>query len=186
MSQLQNKYLLNLEEQFGDIKSSAKKVTEGLTEEQFNTKPAPDRWSAAECISHLNATWNLYKKLIEEAVAKNQNSSFKNPDNFKPRFIMKKFTEIMEPPYKFKMKTFSQFVSNEKLSKQEVINKFNEGIDEAVKFIHASENVDIKKTILVSPISKFIKYQIGELFPFLAAHARRHIWQAENVKKIVS
>lgn len=185
MSELQNKYLLNLEKQFEELKTSVNNLTEDLSEEQFNTKPAPDRWSVAECISHLNVTWNLYKNLIADAVAKNQNLSFKNPDDFQPRFIMKKFTEMMEPPYKFKMKTFAQFVSNEKLSKQETINKFNEGIEEAVKFINTGENVDIKKTIIVSPVSKFIKYQLGELFPFLAAHARRHIWQAENVKKII-
>ena len=182
---LQNKYLLNLEKQLEDLKASVKNLTEDLSEEKFNTKPAPDRWSVAECISHLTATWNPYKKILTEAIAENQNSSFKNPDNFKPRFIMKKFTEMMEPPYKFKMKTFAQFVSGEKLSKQQTINKFNEGIDETVNFIHACENVDIKKTIIVSPVSKIIKYQLGELFPFLAAHARRHIWQAENVKKII-
>ncbi|KAB2847087.1 MAG: DinB family protein [Melioribacteraceae bacterium] len=185
MSELQNKYLLNLEKQFEDLKTSVKNLTEDLSEEKFNTKPAPDSWSVAECISHLNATWNPYKKLLDEAIANNQNSSVKNPDDFKPRFIMKKFTEMMEPPYKFKMKTFAQFVSSEKLSKQGTINKFNDTIEQAAKYIHACENVDIKKTIIVSPVSKVIKYQLGELFPFLAAHARRHIWQAENVKKII-
>jgi len=92
---------------------------------------------------------------------------------------------MMEPPYKFKMKTFSKFVSNEKLGKQETIGKFNSGIDEIIKFIHNAEKVDLKKTIIISPVSKIIKYQLGELFPFLAAHARRHIWQAENVKKTI-
>ena len=182
---LQNKYLLNLKKQFEDLKSSAKKVTDGLTEDQFNTKPAPDRWSVGECLSHLNATWDQYKNLIDVALTKNQTSSLPNPDIYQARFLLKKFTEMMEPPYKFKMKTFSKFVSNEKLGKQETIGKFNSGIDEIIKFIHNAEKVDLKKTIIISPVSKIIKYQLGELFPFLAAHARRHIWQAENVKKTI-
>ncbi|MBU2490983.1 MAG: DinB family protein [Bacteroidetes bacterium] len=183
---IRNLYLKNLAEQFEELGKSLNKITEGLTEEQFNTKPSETSWSVGNCISHLNATWDQYNYLISEAVLKNQNPSINNPDLYKPRYLMKMFTNMMEPPYKFKMKTFAQFVSNEKLSKQETINKFNAGIEEAVKFIHASENVDIKKTIIVSPVSKFMKYQLGELFPFLAAHARRHIWQAENVKKIIS
>ena len=182
---LSNKYLQTLVKQYEDLKTSVNNLNSDLTEEQFNAKPAPDRWSVGECIEHLNASWDLYKELLQETIDKNQNPSIQNPDEYKPRFLMKKFTGLMEPPYKFKMKTFSMFIPKEKLNREGIINKFNSDVDVYINFIKSSEKVDIKKTIVVSPVSKIIKYQAGELFPFLAAHARRHIWQAENVKKLI-
>ena len=182
---INNIYIQSIEKQYVDLKNSLNMITEKLSEDQFNTKPAPDKWSVAECIGHLNATWDQYKGLINNAVTQNQNSSVKNSDIFNPRYLMKLFTNMMEPPYKFKMKTFTKFVPLEKFNKQETLNKFNSDVDEFIDYIKIAENVDLKNTIVISPVSKVIKFQLGELFPFLAAHARRHIWQADNVIKIV-
>lgn len=42
--------------------------TKGLTPEQWNFKPAPDRWSVAECVEHIAATEDFLRGEIVEKV----------------------------------------------------------------------------------------------------------------------
>ena len=183
---LSNTYLQDLVKQYEDLKSNLAKTIADLNNDQFNLRPQESGWSVAECIQHLNTTWDMYIDRIQASIDENKNNDAKNTSNFKPRFLFKKFTALMEPPYKFKMKTFDIFMPKEKLGKEETLENFNRQIDKYIEFIETSENVDIKKAIVVSPVSKKIKFRLGELFPFLAAHARRHIWQAGNIKKLVT
>jgi hypothetical protein len=85
-----------------------------------------------------------------------------------------------------KMKTFDIFAPDEKLNKEETVDRFIDGTDEFIDFIKKSEKVDLKKTIITSPVTDKLKFQLGELFPFMGAHIRRHIWQAEQVKNLIS
>jgi hypothetical protein len=55
------------------LESSKKGVlaaTKGLSEAQWNFKPAPDRWSIAECMEHIAAAEDFIRGMIEENVMK--------------------------------------------------------------------------------------------------------------------
>ncbi len=45
-------------------------ATNGLSEAQWNFKPAPDRWSIAECAEHIGITETLIRNLITEKALK--------------------------------------------------------------------------------------------------------------------
>jgi DinB superfamily len=45
-------------------------ATKGLSAAQWNFKPAPDRWSVAECAEHIGVTEALIMKLITEQTLK--------------------------------------------------------------------------------------------------------------------
>jgi hypothetical protein len=45
-------------------------ATSGLSEAQWNFKPAPDRWSIAECAEHIGVTEAFILKLITEQTLK--------------------------------------------------------------------------------------------------------------------
>lgn len=45
-------------------------ATKGLTPAQWNFKPAPDRWSIAECYEHIAAAEDLLRDMVENQVLK--------------------------------------------------------------------------------------------------------------------
>ena len=45
-------------------------ATRGLSEAQWNFKPAPDRWSVAECAEHIGVTEEMIFKLVTEQALK--------------------------------------------------------------------------------------------------------------------
>jgi hypothetical protein len=45
---------------FRDNRVIADQIAAGLTMKAFNWRPAPDRWSIAQCLVHLNVSGDLY------------------------------------------------------------------------------------------------------------------------------
>src|SRR5215469_10655216 len=46
------------------------KATKGLSEAQWNFKPAPDRWSVAEVLEHIAAAEDMLRGMTQEQVMK--------------------------------------------------------------------------------------------------------------------
>ncbi len=44
--------------------------------------------------------------------------------------------------------------------------------------VRAAAGLDLKRAIVVSPVSRFVRMPLGGYLAFLLAHDRRHLWQA--------
>src|SRR5688572_16156560 len=53
-----------------------------LPDARWKSRPAPDRWSAAECVEHLNLTSRAYIPLLRRALE----SAPRSPDNATRRY----------------------------------------------------------------------------------------------------
>jgi hypothetical protein len=49
--------------------------------------------------------------------------------------------------------------------------------------IESAEGLDLGRIRLSSPISRRFRMSLGQWFAFLAAHERRHLWQAWQVRR---
>ncbi len=58
--------------QIQEIERDAEGLTCGLTDEQVNWRPAPGKWSMAECISHLNILGWRHLPKIDYAIVRGQ------------------------------------------------------------------------------------------------------------------
>jgi hypothetical protein len=58
-------------------------ATTGLSEAQWNFKPAPDRWSIAEVVEHLAAAEDLIRGLVQEQVMKSPAIAPRDPAEVK-------------------------------------------------------------------------------------------------------
>ena len=86
--------LLELEQyrrQFEQIADQAKELTSGLTEAQFNWRPAADRWSIEDCLAHLtlvveNVSIVAAIEVLDEPLVDAQESSTRYQDFTKRRY----------------------------------------------------------------------------------------------------
>jgi hypothetical protein len=53
--------------------------------------------------------------------------------------------------------------------------------NELIERIEASSGWDLAKAKISSPASKLIRFNVAAAFEIIAAHERRHLWQADNV-----
>ena len=55
--------------QFEQLATDANAFVTGLSDAEFAWQPAPERWSIAQCIDHLNATARVYLPVLDEGIA---------------------------------------------------------------------------------------------------------------------
>jgi hypothetical protein len=80
-----------------------------------------------------------------------------------------------------KMKTFKSMKPPSSLSMEDVLGRFNKLNNDFIGLIEESDKLDYNKAVVISPVSSLMKFKLGEAYLFLAAHTRRHLWQAEQV-----
>lgn len=181
-----DRLLFNYINEIENIKREAVSLIESVPEDKFNVKPDSKTWSVSECLKHLINTAEMYipsiKKVIENSL---KTEGFKNK-NYRHSAFMNFAIRKVEPPYKLKMKTFGSLAPAVKeYSKSEIQKEFIEAHDELLDLIKESEGIDLGKVKLKSPILPLLRMKLGEVFPFLSAHARRHLWQANKIKQSV-
>src|SRR2546429_4938276 len=84
--------------------SHLESLTHGLTNEQFNWRPAPGRWSMAECIAHLNVVNGGDLAPIQAAIGGGRSRGATGEGPFEYGVLSKKFVARMEPPVQSKLK----------------------------------------------------------------------------------
>lgn len=145
---------------------------------QLNHKEAPDKWSALECIAHLNRYGSFYLPEIEKQI---RESGYAPEKTFKSGFLGNYFAESMLPKKNFKkMKTFKdKDPIGSRLDKEE-ITSFLEQQHELLQLLKAAGEVGLGKTKTGISISKWIRLKLGDTFRVIIYHNQRHLAQAKK------
>lgn len=153
-----------------------------LSEEQKIWKPALDSWSITECLAHLNLANTYFVRQIQtklehagKAAGKSANSSFSMSLN--GRLMMK----VVAPQATRKMPTPGIMKPRPGLESGSVFANFLEVENLFIKVVPETEKLDWQASKVASPLSTWIKFRLGDVLIFTAAHAQRHINQAKRV-----
>ncbi|NVN96626.1 MAG: DinB family protein [Bacteroidetes bacterium] len=165
-----------------EIKKTAKDCFGKLSTEALNRKPAHDKWSAAECLEHLNLTAKGYLKNIPKEIVANSKSSNVS-DEYKPRVLLKIFAEITGPDSRTKMPSPKSLISHSSSLDKTVVDDFIKIQDEFLSIIKKINMNSLKNVKVAWPALKFFKLQLGEILIMTIAHQQRHINQAKRAIK---
>lgn len=168
--------------QFEELRRTASRITDGLTPEQLEWKSAPNAWSIAECLSHLNVTADQYYPAIDRSMRDARERGLVGEGPFRYGFLVNQFIRMMEPPARRRMKAPQVFRPRARGLAAEVPNFFVHQ-DAIEKRIREANGLDLARAKLTSPVSRLLRMSLGQCFRLLAAHERRHLWQAGNVRR---
>jgi hypothetical protein len=170
-------------EQFQENRNEARRLTEELSDEQMNWRPAAGRWSIAECFAHLDLIGRLYRPVLTTAIDKARKDNRLARGPFRLGFIGRKFIGSMEPPPKLKVRTVASMLPGglSAHNAAAVMDEFYVLGDTFTALMKSAEGLDLRRVRVRSVVTPLLRLGIGEWFAFLAAHERRHIWQARQV-----
>jgi hypothetical protein len=170
-------------QQFENIKQEAREITEGLTEAQFNWRPAPDQWSIEECLAHLTMIGHAEMPAIERAVneARNRGITGSGPFHYGPidRFMI----GLAKPPVRTKLPAPKRFKPLHGQPLTGVVPTFLHIQSQFQQQIDRSAGLDLARVKVVTPISRWLKMSLGAIFEHAVAHERRHMDQARRVRE---
>ena len=166
-----------------EARQRAEALVRGLTAAQLTTQPAPGTWSIAECILHLNATAAVVQPLMEKAIAQARQSKKVGAGPFDIGLKGRLLVWIAEPPPKFRMPAPPHLRPPARIAEPlKLLPDFLKAQDEWESLIRESAGLDLSKIKVGKRFSPF-RARLAATFPWMMAHQRRHLLQAENVKR---
>lgn len=168
--------------QFHAAKMDARELAGELTEAQLTWRPKPDRWSIAECLAHLNLAGQQYMRSIGESIHKARAQKLYGHGPFHYGTCAGLLIRVLEPPAAQKMQTPPSLQPAVSEPAGKVLKAFLHLQDELRERLKQSCGLDLKRATAVSGISRLLKLSLGVVFATAAAHQRRHLWQAREVR----
>lgn len=153
-----------------------------LSAEELNRRPGPSRWSAGQCLEHLNIVGGYYLPSIAKRIARAQASGSKPAPTAKQGYFGRKLIESMRTPATEKALTSPQRYAptGNRLSRT-VAEVFSRQIDELLRLTLLARQVNANSVRIPNPIFPLLLLRLTDQLEFLVVHIQRHIAQAEAV-----
>lgn len=165
-----------------ESRDRAAELAGGLTSEQLIQRVDPGRWSIAECIAHLNATASVVQGFMAEAIVRGRREKLLGGGPFsigpKGRFLV----WFAEPPAKIKISAPRRVRPPAQIDQPlKLFEAFMTAQDGWEKLMRESAGLDLER-IKVGQRATAFRTRLAATWPWMMAHQRRHLLQAEKVK----
>jgi len=155
----------------------------GVTDEQFHWRPLDGRgWSMAQCLDHLGIMNTYYGGAVRRGIKDGQRRSLRHPGPGRPTFFGRRFIASQEPPVRMKLKTPRVALPPLVKSREDIMRTYHEAHDLVRRLIVDAAGIDVNRSTFQNPFIPLVKMRVATGLAILAAHDRRHLWQAEQVK----
>jgi len=148
------------------------------SEDALRKRPAPASWSALECVVHLNLATEAMlpgiRQAIEQAPARSNDKH-----RYRLDFAGRLLAWSLEPPVLLKLKAPKLAQPVESADPEPALREFERLHDELLGLVHASAGKAIDQQKMKSPFAN-MHYNAYSAFCIIAAHDRRHLWQARK------
>jgi hypothetical protein len=144
----------------------------GLTAEQWTFKPAPERWSIAECAEHIAASEGFISGIAQEAqpAPDKKTAEQKQRDQVILSRVPDRTSRFQAPE---PLRPANRWTNRETL-----IGEFKKTRDANIAFIRDSQD-DLRLRFARHPV--FQDLDAYQWYLFLSAHSERHILQIKEV-----
>jgi hypothetical protein len=150
------------------------------SDDDWQRKPGPERWSAIECIWHLNWTSEKMIENVRQAMA-GLEAQPNHQDKYTLDFVGWFLAKSLSSKTRFaKFKTTAPLVSQSTLNISEVLRRFQELQKEMIHTIRESGGLPLGKGRVESPFNSRVHYNVYSAFWVTAVHQHRHLDQAER------
>ena len=166
--------------QIAAIKADASGLVGGLSEEAFNWQAPPGKWSAGQCLEHLNITYHAMLPRMQAAAERTRASGRRAHGAMRHGFFMRWLIADMEPPPRRRYATGQGFVPPSHLSREQVVGELMQLHDRLLQLLEQLNGYDLGAVRVPSPFAAWLRYKLGSGIALTLAHDRRHLWQARE------
>ena len=156
-------------------------VMGGLSEQQLNWRPEPRKsWSILQCASHLALSNESYTGGIRSVLGK---GGPRRTGPVRPSAPGAFFLKKVEPPVTKRLKAPPEIVPEPVLVKDSVLLAFARTHDQIRNLVDEIADLDLNRLKFRNPLMPFLRVRVGTALLIMAAHERRHLWQAQRVRE---
>ncbi len=163
-------------------------LSDKVSGEEFTRHPAPDAWSAADCVEHLNLTSRAYVPLLRNAIAEARSLRKEHSGSYSMDFAGRLLAFMMRPMKhigKFKLgrvKTTGPFTPRGGQTREQLLSDFVRLQSDLIGLVRSADGLPIDDVKIQSPFGK-MRYNAYAALEIVAQHEHRHLQQAEEATR---
>ena len=174
--------LQHLLDEIDDADRRGAAIAASCSDEQFYWH-SHGGWSIAQCLDHLGIMNMVYGTAIRDGIenARRRGSTRRGPA--KPGYLGSKFVRSMEPPVTRRLRAPRKGKPAPAKERQMILDGYRSGHDLVRRLIADAATIDVNHGRFKNPFVPLLRFSIATGLFVIAAHDRRHLWQAEQVTR---
>jgi hypothetical protein len=180
--------LATIRDELDAASAQLRALAQAASDDAWRTRPDAGHWCVGECVQHLNMTSHAYLPILTVALLEARtNGATAARDSNRLDFVGWLLWKSCGPPKRrlIKMKTADSFVPASIEPKAKVLAEFEEYQARLLALLANANGLALSKIKVQSPFKSSVRYNIYSAFRIIAAHERRHLWQAERARDAV-
>lgn len=170
--------------QIDELDRAADVLVTPLSDAQFHWQPNEGRaWSIALCIEHLATANRVYAEPMQDAVDRARSKHVTRTGPIASTIFGRMFISSLEPPVKRRTKAPSKILPPSGGSRADILARYHDAHARIRDMILDCADLDVNCATFANPFIPLVRVRVGTAFHIIAAHDRRHLWQAEQVRK---
>ena len=150
-------------------------------EDLWSVRPEPGRWSAAECVAHLNLTALAFLPLMRRGLEEAATLGRDAPARYRRDLTGWMLWRSAPPPVRVRVRTTAPFVPTGTEPRTDLLATFDRLQGEQLECVALADGRPIERVKITSPFNPRLRYNLYACLTILPRHQERHIWQAEQV-----
>lgn len=167
--------------QFEQLSIAADTLATPLSDAAFSWQPAPDQWSVAQCLDHLNTTARAYLPVLDEGITDAIRRGLYGPGPYRYNLIGRLHVFLMQPNSRICGKAARVFYPAPNRPRQEVMAAFRAYKVQYVDRLRQANGLDLARAQVASPVVRWLPIPLGSAFALLITHERQRLAQAQHV-----
>jgi hypothetical protein len=140
----------------------------------------PGRWSAAECVAHLNLTSAAYLPVLADGLTRARRLDAGPQRRYRHDLVGWLLWRSMAPPVRVRTKTSAPFVPGAVAGRVDLVAAFERLQEEQLRAVEQADGLAIDRVRVPSPFDPRVRYNLYACLSILPRHQERHLWQAER------
>ena len=177
--------IVALERAFDSNAQEARGLVTDLSERHGTWRARPGSWSVAECLDHLATGNRVYLAAMQPRAERALAEGRRRRGPARPGLIGGWFVRSLEPPVKsiLKMRAPRKIRPRPSPSLGHALEQFLASHHDVVTFVRTYAALDLAGVVFPNPFLRGVRFSLATGLHVLAAHERRHLWQAARVRQ---
>jgi hypothetical protein len=148
----------------------------------WSDQPAQGRWSAAECVAHLNLTSAALLPLFQAGLREARVRGARTAGRYRRDLIGWLVWQVMRPSGGLKTAALPAYVpsAGSAAPVEDLLAVFDRLQQELLACVRDAEGLPIEQVTVVSPFDARVKVNLYAALTLVARHQHRHLLQAER------
>jgi hypothetical protein len=164
--------------------SAARDLAGRLNMNQMTWQPQNgEGWSIVECLDHLAISTGIYLEAMEPAIMEARSGASAAGVFRTAGWPSAKMVRDLEPPPRRRFPAPAKIRPRPTLKPEGILPRFLAAMDRVSGLVVSTGGKDLNAVRFRNPLIPVLRFTVASGFLIVAAHTRRHLWQAEQVAR---